>query len=98
MQGEHLVVDVPSHEVGHGAGQFCADRSSESTTDQVKNKSADEILQSDHFVINAETQVPQPACGLKSWGWGCAVGRKCGSHLKCWRLLCRLEETVWRYC
>ena len=89
MQGEDLVVDVPSHEVGDGACEFCADGSSESATDQVKNKPADEILQANHFVINAETEVPQPARGLKFWGWCCAVGRKCDSHLKCWRLLCR---------
>jgi hypothetical protein len=50
-----LVVDVPSHEVGDGACEFCANGSSESATDQVKNKPADEILQANHFVINAET-------------------------------------------
>jgi hypothetical protein len=50
-----LVVDVPSHEIGDGAGEFCADSSCESATDQVKNKPADEILQANHFVIDAET-------------------------------------------
>ena len=66
MQGEHLVVGVTADEVGDRCGELGADDTSQCTTNEIKEKAADDVLQPDHFVIKAEAEVAQPARGLQT--------------------------------
>ena len=68
MQGQHLVVDIPCHEIGDRAGQFGSDGTSEGSTNEIKQEAAHQILQADHLVVDAEAQVTQPSGWLQPRG------------------------------
>ena len=72
MQGQHFVVGLAAHEIGHGTGQFGANHASERPTNQIENEAAHEVLDANHLVVQAEAEVAQPALGLEIAGvaWG----------------------------
>ena len=97
MQGEHLVVNITRHEVGDRAGQLRSDCTCQGSADQIKQKATDQILQANHFVIDAEAEISQPARWLKSRRtFGSCVWMESDSHLRCWLKLFRWSDLVWR--
>ena len=65
MQREHLVVGFAADEITDRAGQLGADHPSKSTTNEIKDETRNQVLKSDHLVIEAEAEIFQPTLGLQ---------------------------------
>ena len=69
MKRENLVVGFSTHKVRHGTDELCPDDARQCPTDQVEKKTGYNILNADHFVIQAEAEVLQPSLGLEAFLW-----------------------------
>ena len=65
MQGEHLVIGFPRHEIRQGREQLRADHAGKGAADEIKQEATNEVLQANDLVVNTETEITQPALGLE---------------------------------
>ena len=82
MQGEHLVIGFPRHEIRQGREQLRADHAGKGAADKIEQEATDQVLQANDFVVNAETEITQPALGLEGGLglWGCRGRGKGQGH------------------